>query len=249
MSALAGALSRGLIPAHAGKTIASAPRSTAPGAHPRSRGENPSWPVLDFARSGSSPLTRGKPAMVALSAAHAGLIPAHAGKTCRGRTRRPGSWAHPRSRGENTDSEVEGIPTNGSSPLTRGKPSRGASLRGRTGLIPAHAGKTWRENLPAAGAGAHPRSRGENGLRRVAYFGAAGSSPLTRGKREDRAGEVLGGGLIPAHAGKTFTRSPSRTQGGAHPRSRGENARSPIHDYTKEGSSPLTRGKLRCAVR
>ena len=50
-----------LIPAHAGKTCASAARASTRAAHPRSRGENRptvSWPT---ATTGSSPLTRGKP--------------------------------------------------------------------------------------------------------------------------------------------------------------------------------------------
>ena len=50
-----------------------------------------------------------------------------------------------------------------------------------------------------------------------------GSSPLTRGKRGDAQEQVLGAGLIPAHAGKTNLRYASRAMYRAHPRSRGEN--------------------------
>ena len=49
--------------------------------------------------------------------------------------------------------------------------------------------------------------------------------------------------LIPAHAGKTFSGSPSHAHSKAHPRSRGEN---PLGDFVRVregGSSPLTRGK------
>ena len=50
-------------------------------------------------------------------------------------------------------------------------------------------------------------------------------------------------GLIPAHAGKTEL-GEDRVRGArAHPRSRGENT-SPMSDLqTRDGSSPLTRGK------
>ena len=71
----------GLIPAHAGKTRLEPHLRKTSTAHPRSRGENTMNRILGEDIYGSSPLTRGKPAMVALSAAHAGLIPAHAGKT------------------------------------------------------------------------------------------------------------------------------------------------------------------------
>ena len=111
-----------------------------------------------------------------------GLIPAHAGKTCRlgGASRR--RRAHPRSRGENLDGAAAATPFTGSSPLTRGKREglRGAGW-GR-GLIPAHAGKTLPQVPSQVGVGAHPRSRGENapGIASASWF--QGSSPLTRGK-------------------------------------------------------------------
>ena len=76
-------------------------------------------------------------------------------------------------------------------------------MRDLGGLIPAHAGKTQGDPPQMMSTGAHPRSRGENSVSDEKPARGMGSSPLTRGKREDRAGEVLGGGLIPAHAGKT----------------------------------------------
>ena len=94
-------------------------------------------------------------------------------------------------------------PRGGSSPLTRGKPFPLLRARERRGLIPAHAGKTRGFARRKLGAGAHPRSRGENGGIGTHDQADEGSSPLTRGKR--RGGELVGwpSGLIPAHAGKT----------------------------------------------
>ena len=71
-----------------------------------------------------------------------------------------------------------------------------------------------------------------------------GSSPLTRGKlwastRDERASR-----LIPAHAGKTPTRSGRSGRWAAHPRSRGENTTLTTAALIGIGSSPLTRGKL-----
>ena len=70
-----------LIPAHAGKTSRRRRRSRALRAHPRSRGENPTRLAFQAAHEGSSPLTRGKPALAQHSYYETRLIPAHAGKT------------------------------------------------------------------------------------------------------------------------------------------------------------------------
>ena len=92
----------GLIPAHAGKTRAPRPGHGAPGAHPRSRGENIHVVVIEADVTGSSPLTRGKLLDDGVQFRAHGLIPAHAGKTACPPARREMAGAHPRSRGENT---------------------------------------------------------------------------------------------------------------------------------------------------
>ena len=96
---------------------------------------------------------------------------------------------------------------------------------------------------------AHPRSRGENSIRNVNGQEAIGSSPLTRGKLRVRATCPLIVRLIPAHAGKTASRSSSAASTAAHPRSRGENtAAKKLADFNG-GSSPLTRGKLKTSCK
>ena len=111
----------------------------------------------------------------------------------------------------------------GSSPLTRGKHGRDIRRCRHGGLIPAHAGKTGPPSPCPPTPRAHPRSRGENVFLVLVPPVAAGSSPLTRGKPGATAAGLAGGGLIPAHAGKT---NPPRREGGK-----------------PQGSSPLTRGK------
>ena len=91
----------GLIPAHAGKTLTNASQGTREPAHPRSRGENFSTPVMALASAGSSPLTRGKRGRARRGARPPRLIPAHAGKTSRVIWSVMSCPAHPRSRGEN----------------------------------------------------------------------------------------------------------------------------------------------------
>ena len=152
---------------------------------------------------GSSPLTRGKQPARLASWRAVGLIPAHAGKTLRRPRRRQQRGAHPRSRGENTRNHKLGLPSKGSSPLTRGKRGEALPQRLDHGLIPAHAGKTSSSRTRPVTTWAHPRSRGENLPKPANVLGRIGSSPLTRGKRRLRRGRAQRRGLIPAHAGKT----------------------------------------------
>ena len=180
---MAGAAPPGLIPAHAGKTQRRRSACAAPGAHPRSRGENGCLPGHPDDGAGSSPLTRGKPRLPGDSGQGHGLIPAHAGKTTRVATAPEPARAHPRSRGENPASSRYRKTVRGSSPLTRGKQWQSPTPRSSQRLIPAHAGKTHEKAVPDALA--------------------EGSSPLTRGKLQATRRAQTGGGLIPAHAGKT----------------------------------------------
>ena len=178
---------RGLIPAHAGKTKIKRTKLLWSTAHPRSRGENVVADTKKFSRAGSSPLTRGKHHRRRQLTESRGLIPAHAGKTTAASSGWHRSRAHPRSRGENRCAEGVAIDKDGSSPLTRGKPNRRSqSIRNR-GLIPAHAGKTFRSGFGPFRAGAHPRSRGENVTGEVNPSARVGSSPLTRGKHRNAA--------------------------------------------------------------
>ena len=198
---------------------------------PRSRGR------------GSSPLTRGKLTVEVLVTQPVRLIPAHAGKTVYLGLIMVVSPAHPRSRGENSPRPSMRSMRAGSSPLTRGKRSVGRT-RGQAGrLIPAHAGKTRPPAEAADGTTAHPRSRGENTWQLIVANASVGSSPLTRGKRLRGGLRLLGGRLIPAHAGKTADQDLRRLYRAAHPRSRGENDDTGGESRVINGSSPLTRGK------
>ena len=173
---------RGLIPAHAGKTVRRVGPASSVQAHPRSRGENHCMWCVSLPRRGSSPLTRGKRSHWSAQTKRYGLIPAHAGKTRPRGGARLSRGAHPRSRGENRSSVIAATSFMGSSPLTRGKPG-GPLLGGnRAGLIPAHAGKTVHHRDCRRCRQAHPRSRGENAQAQKRVIIKHGSSPLTRGK-------------------------------------------------------------------
>ena len=114
----------GLIPAHAGKTRRRSPRALGRAAHPRSRGENFEETSLLASCPGPSPLTRGKPQLLADGLVQARLIPAHAGKTSGASHPHGTNAAHPRSRGENLTRTCRDLIYTGSSPLTRGKPAQ-----------------------------------------------------------------------------------------------------------------------------
>ena len=233
-----------LIPARAGKTPRSRDSTTRSPAHPRSRGENRlSGSVADH-DAGSSPLARGKRPRFARCEGNAGLIPARAGKTVRLGVRDGRESAHPRSRGENEHALERVNEARGSSPLARGKPQIGVEGAAGVRLIPARAGKTAIVVRGVFAPGAHPRSRGENRVRRRTAGRATGSSPLARGKLEAVRAYYNPARLIPARAGKT----PFVVAHGfllrAHPRSRGENRSGCPGPLGSGGSSPLARGKL-----
>ena len=76
------------------------------------------------------------------SSASMGLIPAWAGKTANNDSYNASDMAHPRVGGENDETPLEAVSAAGSSPLTRGKPTRATWQGAHPGLIPAHAGKT-----------------------------------------------------------------------------------------------------------
>ena len=215
---------RRLIPAHAGKTGLQGQDVRSVKAHPRSRGENSRRTRTLSRRSGSSPLTRGKRVAFGQEGGSARLIPAHAGKTPPHSVRTGARPAHPRSRGENPSISPSASFWTGSSPLTRGKRRIDALMIDKQGLIPAHAGKTTRCAFCSLVVAAHPRSRGENHSAARLKRRRRGSSPLTRGK-PGRVNRVRRrGGLIPAHAGKTWLLRACFGLSGAHPRSRGENS-------------------------
>ena len=128
-------VSRGLIPAHAGKTRPSSRAQPEHWAHPRACGENWLFPLGLNTPTGSSPRMRGKQTIPGLKVTHEGLIPglketheglipAHAGKTADSPPRPRSRPAHPRACGENfIQGMVKGL-VQGSSPRMRGKPER-----------------------------------------------------------------------------------------------------------------------------
>ena len=70
------------------------------------------------------------------------IIPAYAGSTCEGRLGWGVPWDHPRIRGEHYSHECELPDSHGSSPHTRGAPTRQVKSAYDDRIIPAYAGST-----------------------------------------------------------------------------------------------------------
>ena len=130
----------------------------------------------------------------------------------------------------------------GSSPLTRGARGSWGLLLNCDGIIPAHAGSTFSHAAGQISPQDHPRSRGEHHTHDASQMIRRGSSPLTRGARDQ--GDVVYGprGIIPAHAGSTQRSRLAAPKARDHPRSRGEHGYQLDKRNENVGSSPLTRG-------
>ena len=111
----------GLIPARAGKTRATARKSSGAQAHPRACGENVVPEQAQVDPAGSSPRVRGKLGHDLLGDEADGLIPARAGKTPMDSSTTPTRRAHPRACGENLTRDKWARRRAGSSPRVRGK--------------------------------------------------------------------------------------------------------------------------------
>ncbi len=234
-----------LIPAHAGKTFSALFLGEFNGAHPRACGENDRLPCIRHIPSGSSPRMRGKLKRVKIGDVTAGLIPAHAGKTFFKARKKCSSRAHPRACGENVIGVQRFDSALGSSPRMRGKQSVCKDGDKATGLIPAHAGKTWKQFRCMRESRAHPRACGENDALSRFRGDVSGSSPRMRGKHSQRGIERTDNRLIPAHAGKTRGEAGRSGKAPAHPRACGENRHRTKTVTPMLGSSPRMRGKHR----
>ena len=195
-----------------------------------------------MAPRGSSPHTRGLLVTTGFRGLSPGIIPAHAGFTCRPTSRPLTPRDHPRTRGVYRLVVEGGVAPRGSSPHTRGLRSRAQPQSSAERIIPAHAGFTTACPWPVPAGSDHPRTRGVYNFNVLWSGWRDGSSPHTRGLL---CGGVLVAGsprIIPAHAGFTAMRPPMRRHGGDHPRTRGVYFEGVVEHGGSGGSSPHTRG-------
>ena len=110
-------------------------------------------------------------------------------------------------------------------------------------ITPAPAGKTNRLRCLVIPSWDHPRTCGENETARALERLSLGSPPHLRGKHKFY--HYMGGRarITPAPAGKTASEIKTCTCGKDHPRTCGENEKSPVTSKTITGSPPHLRGK------
>ena len=234
--------SPGIIPALAGNTGAGEGCEGTDGDHPRSRGEYRSVLSARHCDHGSSPLSRGIPTVAFCCSVAPWIIPALAGNTVVSAVVICWARDHPRSRGEYQPSVSGQLGGNGSSPLSRGIHCRACGGAVEWGIIPALAGNTRGARKATLGRADHPRSRGEyeeldrEGVRK------RGSSPLSRGIRDNKGSDEIRLRIIPALAGNTNHTHRDADPSTDHPRSRGEYSFADCFFSLCLGSSPLSRG-------
>ena len=238
-----------IIPARAGFTVFHDESDSGTEDHPRSRGVYWLPQIHTDSEAGSSPLARGLRVPWARIRLRHGIIPARAGFTVRVACITLRGADHPRSRGVYGSSTSRPRLTRGSSPLARGllPALRSESLGDR--IIPARAGFTGGEPVPGVDGWDHPRSRGVYPSVAEDFGGRVGSSPLARGLPLGSPWGLVGGRIIPARAGFTWSCLGKSCCGPDHPRSRGVYSSTSTRICAPGGSSPLARGLPRCPGR
>ena len=156
---------------------------------------------------GSSPHMRGILATPRRPKVLGGIIPAHAGHTCRCPSRCSSRWDHPRTCGAYESWIAEEMAGEGSSPHMRGIPRLDYLRDLHPGIIPAHAGHTAVSAQFYDSFGDHPRTCGAYWKWASMKRTGLGSSPHMRGIRRPTAILLISLGIIPAHAGHTRGKS------------------------------------------
>ena len=234
----------GIIPAHAGNTRRGKCHRAVVRDHPRACGEHSADHRRHRPNRGSSPRMRGTPHGRVPCERRPGIIPAHAGNTCRSVGSLPYPWDHPRACGEHELTLFENGLVLGSSPRMRGTldvERRGQRLHG---IIPAHAGNTVGVLRAFMAPRDHPRACGEHSTTRSFTHYFEGSSPRMRGTLFDEGVVDSYRGIIPAHAGNTVSAWPVPGSIRDHPRACGEHVEVYESVFAVRGSSPRMRGTL-----
>ena len=217
-------------------------------AHPRGCGADGSSGGCGHYPQGSSPRVRGR-RNVARQRNHAtGLIPAGAGQTSESVQTGRGRRAHPRGCGADGIRKAWNLVSKGSSPRVRGRPEVRSRHAAGMGLIPAGAGQTSGCGTRCSCRRAHPRGCGADNADELEHRSIAGSSPRVRGRRAISILKGGEGGLIPAGAGQTSSKTPARSTAPAHPRGCGADLPAGHGAGGRRGSSPRVRGRLNYLV-
>ena len=134
----------GIIPAHAGLTSNAWASARRRRDHPRACGAHMRQSLIIVNIQGSSPRMRGSPVCRLFSCSRPGIIPAHAGLTVSLFSSIFPAGDHPRACGAHRKLTTSSQDLAGSSPRMRGSRNQTVGQYPWVGIIPAHAGLTWR---------------------------------------------------------------------------------------------------------
>ena len=172
------------IPAYAGNAPFGGSSTGEKAVHPRIRGERTGGQTALPSIIGSSPHTRGTRFRQGCRFLCLRFIPAYAGNAA-SRCEMPAtSSVHPRIRGERNNEIARVAPSIGSSPHTRGTPVRDDARVHIDRFIPAYAGNAVIVTTVQSPLSVHPRIRGERSPNTIVTTQGDGSSPHTRGTRQ-----------------------------------------------------------------
>ena len=192
----------GTIPALAGKPRTRIPTDQPDRDYPRARGET-TGPAAGIAgRTGLSPRSRGNRRRRSPFRFRIGTIPALAGKPRSALASSRTKGDYPRARGETVAAMSLQPPFPGLSPRSRGNLQPGGCAVGKSGTIPALAGKPCSCARTATNGRDYPRARGETVVDRAEVVWCQGLSPRSRGNQARYPRRRLPMGTIPALAGK-----------------------------------------------
>ena len=150
-----------------------------------------------------------------------GIIPAHAGLTSLQINSNGRTGDHPRACGAHVGGIRNFSPLAGSSPRMRGSPPSIRVTRIIIGIIPAHAGLTCHARKVVIFMRDHPRACGAHVVDIIIVLMLLGSSPRMRGSPTTGSARLCLTGIIPAHAGLTFSFKMLDHALGDHPRACG----------------------------
>ena len=194
----------GIIPAHAGLTQSSRATIGQGWDHPRACGAHRTVKTSSRNPRGSSPRMRGSHGVIGGINSISGIIPAHAGLTGAITPIQPEARDHPRACGAHGAWHSEQQEPRGSSPRMRGSRNFHKCQADILGIIPAHAGLTTFLFCVLDKIRDHPRACGAHSRRATTIRWRSGSSPRMRGSLDMEYLNLVGVGIIPAHAGLTL---------------------------------------------
>ena len=152
--------------------------------------------------AGSPPHTRDKSELVPFRVRGRRITPAYAGQMGKEASDERIYRDHPRIHGTNPIKTLTFFKSIGSPPHTRDKCNVNKIRLIRLRITPAYAGQIICENSSLRILLDHPRIRGTNPSGYLFLSLSTGSSPHTRDKSVQSAGNPLVAGIIPAYAGQ-----------------------------------------------